>query len=951
MLGVIPLKRLKALDLAPLLLIALTLAFFYRLAFTDSILARGDTFSYFYPYWHVRNAALLSGLLPLWSPDLFMGVPLLANSQLGTFYPPNWIVAPLAPPDGIRVSILLHVAWAAIGTYLLARRTLGVERMAALTAAVVFAFGGHVGAHVEQINQLQGLAWLPWLIYLFDRALSRPRSGVILLGIGLALQFFTGHTQTVFITAVALAIYALCRRPLRGLITLALAGVIALILAVPQLIPTLELTGVSNRRGGLNVNQATAFSFSPFVTGRGLLPSFDSPIFGEYVAYPGVIGLGLAVIGALTSPPSPLSMGREGDKRRLLAVRLPLSPRATWLIIALVGLALAYGLYNPLYWLLATLPGFNLFRVPARWLALFALGTAMLAGLGVEALIKRSPLTPAPSPTQAGRGEGANMGSPLAPLSEFGEGQGVGSRLVNPRRITIAILLVSLGLAALSALTLRQNDGTPVSLPTSITLIAWATALIILLIGVGRRVPILLIGGVVIELWLAALILPYNWLIPPDAYTSQRFTESQLIAYQAGQTPPGRVLSISGLLFDPGDRATLDARYAGLAPEARALAFDAVKLKETLGANLPLIWGIPSADGYDGGVLPTADYTAFTSLLLPPGELRTIDGRLREILALPECGGACIPDQRWLNLMGVRYLITDKVYDLVNDGVFYDTTFTRTSEATYANPQAFVADAVDVLCAPCDDLRVGADGVDLQAGESVTVGDYTRQRFIVGEPSAPTAVSVETGGMVRAVTLVDTRTGDFQQLAPDPWTRVLSSDVKMYENADVLPRAFVVADAALVSDDDPGTEDALKLMRDPAFDPAQTVTLSGETDVFSPLPEVGEGLGVGSAPIQSVQMTAYTDTRVALTVTSDAPGYLVLTDAYYPGWVATVDGSETPIQRADVMFRAVSIPAGTSEVVFEYRPAWLPLAPLIGAAAWIVAVIALLVFGRRSSTS
>ena len=124
-------------------------------------------------------------------------------------------------------------------------------------------------------------------------------------------------------------------------------------------------------------------------------------------------------------------------------------------------------------------------------------------------------------------------------------------------------------------------------------------------------------------------------------------------------------------------------------------------------------------------LLPTADYTAFTSLFLPAGALRTVDGRLREILALPECGGACIPDQRWLDLMGVRYLITDKVYDLVNDGVFYDTTFTRGGSATYANPQAFVSTAVDVLCNPCDDLRVLAADADLAAGESVSVGDYS----------------------------------------------------------------------------------------------------------------------------------------------------------------------------------------------------------------------------------
>ncbi len=805
------------------------------MAFTDSILARGDTFTYFYPYWHVRNAALLSGQLPLWSPDLFMGVPLLANSQLGTFYPPNWIVAPLDPPDGIRVSILLHVAWAALGTYLLAKRTLGVGRLAALTAAVIFAFGGHIGAHVEQINQLQGLAWLPWLIYLFDRALSRPISGTILLGIGLALQFFTGHTQTVFITGVALAIYTLCTRPVRGVITLAGAGVIALILAVPQLIPTLELTGLSNRRGGLNVNQATAFSFSPFVTGRGLLPSFDTLIFGEYVAYPGVIGLGLAILGALSGwagfrqteglhpAPTrrrlflPLSLWRGGRGVRL-------SPRATWLIVALVGLALAYGLYNPLYWLLATLPGFNLFRVPARWLALFALGTAMLAGLGVEALItgahSRAPL----QPTKRDSRVGARRAAPLPWRS---------LRLGGLKNLLIPVLVVA-ALAALSLLTLRQNDGTPVSLPTSITLIAWTAALIVLLIGVWRRLPLLLIGGVVVELWLAALIMPYNWLIPPDAYSGQRFTESQLLADQADQTVPGRVLSISGLLFDPGDRATLEVRYADLPAEARALAFDAVKLKETLGANLPLIWGIPSVDGYDGGVLPTADYTAFTSLLLPAGELRTVDGRLREILAQPECGGACIPDQRWLDLMGVRYLITDKVYDLVNDGVFYDTTFARTGEVTYANRQAFVSTAVDVLCNPCDDLRVSIDGVDLAAGDRVSVGDYTRVRFAIDPPSAPDAVTVETGGSVRAVTLVDTRTGDFQQLAPDPWTRVLSSDIKMYANGSVLPRAFVVSDAAFSADTDLGTEDALKLMQDPAFDPAQTVIISrDETDVLT----------------------------------------------------------------------------------------------------------------------
>jgi hypothetical protein len=852
---------------------ALTLAVFHRLALSDLILGRGDTFSYFYPYWGARDLALRAGMLPLWSPDLFMGVPLLANSQLGTFYLPNWLTVGLPPPDAVRISILIHVVWAFLGTYVLARRALNLDLWGALAAAALFAFGGYMGGRVEQINQLQGLAWMPWLFALLHEALERRWQFALLLSAGLALQFLTGHTQTVFITAAGLALYALMRRPLRGLLIVGAAGGLAVILSLPQLLPTLDLTAVSNRSGGLNPNQVTAFSFSPFVMGRGLLPNYDMPIFGEYIAYLGVIGIGLALIGGAARAYRP------------------------WLILAVVGLVLAFGLYNPVYWGLASLPGFNLFRVPARWLALFALAAALLAGAGITAWRARRV------------------------------------------RLSALLLIAVVGGLALSALllTARNPDSTPVTPPEPITLAGWIISLGIalgaLFIIRDRRIVAALL---LVEIGLASSGQAFNLLVLRETYTAPRFTAAQIGTLIEDQLPPGRMLSISHAVFDPGDLDTLMRRYtqSGMSSAAIQFALTDIKLQEVLAPNLPLVWGIPTIDGFDGGVLPTRYYTAFTSLLLPDGALRTVDGRLREALADAACGGACIPDQRWLNLSGTRYLVIDKVFDLWREGVAYDTALEVVPRpdqpASYDNLQRFEATAVDVLFAclvpDCDPPRPDLAGE--WAGAAESLDRYLWLRFALDQPDDPAQIALlgDGGAALRAVTLIDTRTGDFQQLAPRPWTRILSSDIKLYENAAVFPRAFIVYDAVMLPDSDFGTEAALEVMRAPDFDPQRTVIVHGQPGLVSHA-RVG---GAGEARI-----TRYTSTGITIEVESDRRGWLVLTEAYYPGWRAASQGESRPLARANVMFRAVPVEAGAStlEVVFEERRD--------GVAAGLIAWIAL----------
>ncbi|MEL6269985.1 MAG: hypothetical protein AAFR22_09235 [Chloroflexota bacterium] len=147
------LTRLRSL-LPMLILLVLALVVFRELAFTDRILGRGDTFTYFYPYWTVRDNFFRAGELPLWTPDIFMGAPLLANPQIGALYPPNWLTIGLDAPNAVRVSILLHVAWATLGAYMLARRAVSLNVPGALVTAAVFGVGGYVGAHVQLIDLL-----------------------------------------------------------------------------------------------------------------------------------------------------------------------------------------------------------------------------------------------------------------------------------------------------------------------------------------------------------------------------------------------------------------------------------------------------------------------------------------------------------------------------------------------------------------------------------------------------------------------------------------------------------------------------------------------------------------------------------------------------------------------------------------------------------------------------
>ncbi|MBI5714314.1 MAG: hypothetical protein HZC38_12970, partial [Chloroflexi bacterium] len=97
-------------SLVPFISLTLLVIVFLRQAtFTNLIFPRGDTFFYFYPYWEYRAQSLLAGRLPLWNPYIFMGVPFLANSQAGVFYPLNLPLIFFSAPVAVKITIIVHL--------------------------------------------------------------------------------------------------------------------------------------------------------------------------------------------------------------------------------------------------------------------------------------------------------------------------------------------------------------------------------------------------------------------------------------------------------------------------------------------------------------------------------------------------------------------------------------------------------------------------------------------------------------------------------------------------------------------------------------------------------------------------------------------------------------------------------------------------------------------------
>lgn len=344
-----------------------------------------------------------AGELPLWTPRVWTGYPLLPFEPLSLV-----LFAALPPALALGWYIAVSLLAAALGTYALARNV-GASRAGAFLAGFAFSWSGFIVCHLRHLGTLAVVSLFPVALLCLEqaagggldvaaaRALSLRRRLLWLSGFAavFGLQLLAGFPQSaynaVFVYAVLVAARCLWlsrptaapggrggARPAAGLAAGALAAVaIGALLGMAQLLPLAELGRLSDRSGGGSYAWATQYNYwlpsalsfvVPYANGDISNVTYRGQgIFWEDYGYVGLATLLLALVA--------------------LATRLKRFAVGFWAATGLVAYALVLGDATPLFKAaFEIVPGMATFRFPTRFLFIVELALALLGGLGLTAL-------------------------------------------------------------------------------------------------------------------------------------------------------------------------------------------------------------------------------------------------------------------------------------------------------------------------------------------------------------------------------------------------------------------------------------------------------------------------------------------------------------------------------------------------------------------------------------
>jgi hypothetical protein len=948
-----------------------------------------DTAVFYFPLMSWVAQQLQHGQFPLWTPQFFGGYPIFADGEIGLAYPPALLALLSMPPERAFIALrLLHLCLAAVGAFALAR-TWQLPYPSAALAGLVFALGNFLQAQIHHENIVRTASWLPLILACVELALravgwpSRLR-WTLLAALALGMAGLSLHSQVLAIELLALAAYGAMRwavgplgvqessaesgvlaadpprtanglRPLRRdrprwlARLLAVARVcipvvvLGLGLAAVQLLPLLELASFSARGSGIPYDQAAAYSVTPI----GLLQLIFPYIFrgqgslqwGLWTHWESYIYIGLA----------PLV---------LVVIALVCVRRAEvvgWAAIGGVSLLLSLGQYSPLNldYVLWLLPGLSGLRAPGRFTFVVDLAGAMLAAYGLAWLI---------ADAHRARDTVRRL---LVWLTAAAAAIGV-------LAIAIHLAVAAWPQAARGVINATYlsipRDSYPLSTDDVLRGVQWSTDL---------RNPHLLGGLLGLALVLGAL-----WLWQASRWHGWRGWPSVLLALTAVD------LLIFGWGIHPREPLS---KITAVPPAVQTLE------------------QLPSRDAAPNRVLasPALNQVA-ADQLAPFGSVQEANGysSLQFVWHRDYLGRVLYADDALLDLWNVRYIIDPARYGTLSshDGVNYlaqqallhSPAGGALAEQQFAlKPGAPIVElrlvtalmgAVDVpqgtpvaelelrdasgQVVGTAELQAGRDTMDWAwdlpsvqanvkhqrvqsagtASESGAPQPTTRSLsfadLVFDQPVSASTLTVRATPPVGEFVLYGGTTtasdGSVDQLFGKTKTKyreVYSDDaMRVLENTAAFPRAFLVPSARIA----PSLGTALSQMVHQPFQPDQEVILADDTMTQS-VGLAAERGGHGTATV-----TDYGPNSVRVHTSADGDAWLVLSDTYYPGWTASVDGKPAGVLRGDVLFRVVPVPAGEHEIVLQFQPTSVKLGAIISLISLVVLVIGLVVAGKAA---
>ncbi len=374
--------------IAPLVLLAIVIGFFWKLLLTNqySWLESPDLAYQVVPWFNYQAVQFHQHVFPIWDPYQFAGQSLIGQDQPGLTYPFNWILFLLPLKNGhIAVRYLnwyymsIHYL-AALFCYWLCR-DLGRSRLAAIIGGVSFGLGGYV-ANIDWPQMINGAIWTPLVFLFLFRTLRgmRPRVSAALSGLFLGVSWLSGHHQVpIFLTLTTTGVWLYFiweRGRLSRQILLAAAVFLTFLIFAGafQMWPTFEYGHHSVRWVGSQHDPVSWNQPVPYMVHReySLSPRY---LLGMVI--PGYQDGGVVFVGIVAFALSGLALARCWGTK----------PVRVLVAVGMAGLFLALG-SNDLFQgiLYSVLPVFDKARTPATAIFLFHFAIAVLIGFGMDVL-------------------------------------------------------------------------------------------------------------------------------------------------------------------------------------------------------------------------------------------------------------------------------------------------------------------------------------------------------------------------------------------------------------------------------------------------------------------------------------------------------------------------------------------------------------------------------------